>query len=84
MQNKKRQQDKEKKEMRERRQQKLEKEMQIKANIQAVKMDYKEKCKEINEKFDKMDEKVHEARQKKVIETTKHRELEQLRLSDIH
>ena len=47
-------------------------------------MDYKEKVREINEKFDKMDEKIHDAQQRKVLETSKHRELEQLRLSDIH
>ena len=35
--------------------------MQVKANLQAVKMDYKEKVREINEKFDKMDEKIHDA-----------------------
>lgn len=55
---------------------------QIKQNIIQNKLDMQEKASEINEKFQRMDVKIDQANQRKMMYSVKHRELENLRFKD--
>jgi hypothetical protein len=56
--------------------------MQIRENINQNKRDMAERASEINEKFDKMDIKIDQANQRKMMYSVKHREIENLRFND--
>ena len=55
---------------------------QIKNNINANKKERLEKASEINEKFSKMEFKIDQANQRKMMYSVKHREIENLRFRD--
>jgi hypothetical protein len=59
-----------------------EKTLIIKANIMSNRKERQEKALEINDKFEKMDLKIEQASQRKMMYSVKHREIENLRFRD--